>query len=174
MQEEPMSNVLEHPALSPSAAAVHFRNALAHATDPSDVHSDLERNAADFVVLDARSPEAFARGHVPGAINIPHRRIDARSTADLSKERLIVTYCDGAGCNASTKAALKLAELGFGVKEMLGGIDWWRRDGYAIETGGTSACEVFRNVADEATGNVAGEAAENVADEATENAVCGC
>lgn len=153
-----MSRVLEHPALSPSAAAAHFRNALAHATDPSDVHSDLERNDADFVVLDARSPEAFGRGHVPGAINIPHRSIDARSTADLPKNRLIVTYCDGTGCNASTKAALKLSELGFAVKEMVGGIDWWRRDGYAIEIGDISA----------------GEAARNVAGPATKNVVCGC
>jgi rhodanese-related sulfurtransferase len=168
-----MSKVLEYPALSPSVAAAHFRNALAHATDPSDVHSDLQGSDADFIVLDARSPEAFARGHVPGAINIPHRSIDARSTTGLSKDRLIVTYCDGTGCNASTKAAMKLAELGFAVKEMLGGIDWWRRDGYAIETGATAADEV-RTVAGKATGNVAGETTRNVAGEATRNAVCGC
>ena len=157
-----MSKVLEHPALSPAAAAAHFRNALAHATDPSDVHFDLERNEADFVVLDARTPESFARGHVPGAINIPHRRIDARSTARLSKDRLIVTYCDGNGCNASAKAAFRLAELGFAVKEMSGGIDWWVRGGYAIETG---------SPADERT---AGEAAVHAAGEAAANVACGC
>jgi rhodanese-related sulfurtransferase len=174
-----MSKVREHPALSPSAAAAHFRNALARATDPSDVHSDLEAKDADFVVLDARSPEKFDGGHVPGAINIPHRRIDARSTAGLSKNRLIVTYCDGTGCNASTKAALRLAELGFAVKEMVGGIDWWQRDGYTIETGGTSAGETARNVATrgvagEATETVAGEATRTVAGEATRDVACGC
>ena len=165
-----MSKVLEHPALSPAAAAAHFRNALARATDPSDVHSDLERNEADFVVLDARTPESFARSHVPGAINIPHRRIDARSTAGLSKGRLIVTYCDGIGCNASAKAAFRLAELGFVVKEMLGGIDWWVRDGYAIETGGPADVRA----AGEAAANVAGEAAVNAAGEAAANVACGC
>jgi len=155
-EEEKMSHVLEYPALPPSEAAAHFREALALETDPADVHADLEGGAADFVVLDARTPETFARGHVPGAINIPHRRIDARSTAGLSKDRLIVTYCDGIGCNASTRAALKLAALGFSVKEMLGGLDWWQRDGYAIEIGGA-----------------AGEAAVN-AGEAAVNAARGC
>lgn len=151
-----MSKVVEYPALAPAAAAAHFRDALARSTDPSDVHADVESGEPHFVVLDARSAEAFARGHVPGAINIPHRRLDARSTAVLAKDRLIVTYCDGIGCNASTKAALKLAELGFSVKEMLGGLDWWRRDGYAVESGETC-----------------GER-ENAADEAAENVGCGC
>ena len=151
-----MSKVLEYPALAPAAAAAHFREALARSTDPSDVHSDRESGERGFVVLDARSPDAFARGHVPGAINVPHGRIDARSTAGLPKDRLIVTYCDGIGCNASTKAALKLAELGFAVKEMLGGLDWWRRDGYAVETG-------------ETTGD-----REHSAVEAAENVGCGC
>ena len=129
-----MSKVLEYPALSAPAAAAHFREALAHATDPSDVHTDMENGDVDFVVIDARSPESFARGHVPGAVNLPHRRIDASTTASLRRDRVIVTYCDGIGCNASTRAALKLAELGFAVKEMLGGIDWWTRDGYPVET----------------------------------------
>jgi rhodanese-related sulfurtransferase len=159
-----MSKVLEYPALGSAAAAAHFRSALARATDPSDVHAGIESGDPGFIVLDARSPIAFARGHVPGAINVPHGRIDARSTAGLPKDRLIVTYCDGIGCNASTKAALKLAELGFAVKEMLGGLDWWRRDGYAVETGATSRERE----------NAAGEAAQNAAGEAARKVGCGC
>ena len=42
-------------------------------------------------------------------------------------------YCDGIGCNASTKTALKLLGLGFEVRELMGGLDWWKRDGYATE-----------------------------------------
>jgi rhodanese-related sulfurtransferase len=49
-----------------------------------------------------------------------------------------VTYCDGIGCNASTKAAVKLSRLGYRVKEMIGGIDWWRRDGLAVHEGETA------------------------------------
>lgn len=44
---------------------------------------------------------------------------------------LIVTYCDGIGCNASTKGALNMATLGFNVKELIGGLDWWKRDGHS-------------------------------------------
>jgi len=154
-----MSKVLEYPALAPAAAAAHFRNALCRSTDPSDVHAGLEDGEPDFIVLDARSPRDFDRGHVPGAINIPHRQLDATTTARLPKDRLVVTYCDGIGCNASTKAALKLAELGFAVKEMLGGLDWWRRDGHAVEIGETSGSF---------------EAAQNAAGEAAEIVGCGC
>jgi rhodanese-related sulfurtransferase len=167
-----MSKVLEYPALAHAAAAAHFRNVLARSTDPSDVHAGIESGEHDFVVLDARSPQEFERGHVPGAVNIPHRQLDARSTARLPKDRLIVTYCDGIGCNASTKAALKLAELGFAVKEMLGGLDWWRRDGYSVEIGETSGKR--ENAAGEAARNAAGEAAKNAAGEAAKNVGCGC
>ena len=45
--------------------------------------------------------------------------------------RTCVCYCDGIACNASTKTALKLLMLGFEVRELIGGLDWWKRDGYA-------------------------------------------
>lgn len=61
------------------------------------------------------------------------------STKNLDRNILYVTYCDGIGCNASTKGALKMAELGFKVKELIGGLDWWKRDGYATQ--GTKAKE---------------------------------
>jgi rhodanese-related sulfurtransferase len=132
MAEPARSLLLEHP---PAAdAADHFRAALACATDPADVFAERERGGADFVIVDARSPEAYARGHVPGAVSLPHRTIAARTTSAFRKDRLIVTYCDGIGCNASTKGALKLAELGLKVKELIGGIEWWKRDGYPTES----------------------------------------
>ena len=52
------------------------------------------------------------------------------TTRELDKSKLYVTYCDGIGCNASTKGALNMAKLGFQVKELMGGLDWWKRDGY--------------------------------------------
>jgi len=127
------SLVLEHPPAPAGSSAEHFRDALSRSTDPSDVQADLESGAAPFVLLDARSPDAFARAHVPGALNLPHRAIDAATTARFSKGVPIVTYCDGIRCNASTKAAMKLAGLGFLVKEMTGGLDGWIHDGFAVE-----------------------------------------
>jgi rhodanese-related sulfurtransferase len=128
------SFVLEIEPLAPAAAAAAFAARLAAATDPSDVRADLEAGVEGIVVVDARAAEAYARGHVPGALSLPHRRItDAASVAHLPRGALVVTYCDGIGCNASTKAAWKLARLGYRVKEMLGGLDGWRRDGYPVE-----------------------------------------
>ena len=94
---------------------------------------------ADVIVIDARKPEVYAREHIPGAINIPHATMSPETTRDLDPDKLYVTYCDGIGCNASTKGALNMARLGFRVKELLGGIAWWQRDGYAIEGTGAEA-----------------------------------
>ena len=65
--------------------------------------------------------------------------MDPETTAHLDKDALYVTYCDGIGCNASTKGALNMVRLGFNVKELMGGLDWWIRDGY--ETEGLQATE---------------------------------
>jgi rhodanese-related sulfurtransferase len=114
------------------AALAHFEQRLEWEIDAADLWSD----PGAYVIIDARTPEAFAGGHVPGAINLPHRIITAE-TAQFPKEAVLVTYCDGIGCNASTKAAVKLSRLGYRVKEMIGGIDWWRRDGLPVH-GATS------------------------------------
>ena len=111
----------------------HYEDKLKYETDSWDLNEAIQ-NGDRVVVIDARSPEAFAEGHIPGAINFPHRNMNTDSTADLDRETLYVTYCDGIGCNASTKGALNMARLGFRVKELMGGLDWWKRDGYAIET----------------------------------------
>ena len=113
-----------------------YRAKLDYETDAWDLSEALNAGAA-IVVVDARSEDAFNAEHIPGAINLPHRGMSAESTVHLDRGKLYVTYCDGIGCNASTKGALKLATLGFTVKELLGGLDWWRRDGY--ETHGASA-----------------------------------
>ncbi len=113
-----------------------YRAKLAYETDSWDLSASLN-SGADIIVIDARSPAAFEIEHIPGAINIPHRTMNPDTTAHLDKETLYITYCDGIGCNASTKGALKMTELGFRVKELLGGIDWWCRDGY--ETHGKQA-----------------------------------
>ena len=110
----------------------HYSDKLAYETDSWDLK--VAREAGEnMVVIDARSPQAFVQEHIPGAINIPHRSMSPETTAHLDKEALIVTYCDGIGCNASTKGALNMARLGFRVKELIGGLDWWKRDGHPTE-----------------------------------------
>src|SRR2546426_7059594 len=127
------SFVLEHPPAEPAAAERHFLAKLAVETDPADVHLDLERGHPGIVVVDTRSPAAYALCHVPGAINLPTRTISLETSASLPRDKVIVTYCWGPGCNGSTRAAAKLAALGFRVKEMIGGIGYWRKEGLPVE-----------------------------------------
>ena len=115
-----------------TAQLKHYEAKLAFEIDPSDLFEAMN-NDERIVPVDARRPVAFAKEHIPGAINIPHRTMNEENTKSLRKDVLYVTYCDGIGCNASTKGALNLASLGFNVKELIGGIEWWKLDGYNTE-----------------------------------------
>ena len=110
----------------------HYENKLAFEMDPSDLFDALN-NGENVIVVDARKAFGFEAEHIPTAINIPHREMTVESTKHLDKDTLYVTYCDGIGCNASTKGALNMAKLGFKVKELIGGIEWWKLDGYTTE-----------------------------------------
>ncbi|MCY4435813.1 MAG: rhodanese-like domain-containing protein [Chloroflexi bacterium] len=124
----------------------YYQAKLAYEMDSADLYEAMGRDDR-IVVVDGRAASAYATEHIPGAISLPHRQISSESTAALDKSQTYVCYCDGIGCNASTKTALKLLELGFQVRELIGGLDWWKRDGYAThgeaactETGVTCAC----------------------------------
>ncbi len=112
----------------------HYEDKLKYEIDSYDLSVLLEKKEK-VIVIDARATEVYNQSHIPTAISFPHRTMNEETTKDLDKSFLYVTYCDGIGCNASTKGALNMAKLGFNVKELLGGLDWWKRDGY--ETLGT-------------------------------------
>lgn len=116
----------------------YYEKKLAFETDGWDLKVMLD-SGSNVIVVDARAPSAYDVEHIPGAVSIPHRSMSAESTAHLDRSALIVTYCDGIGCNASTKGALAMARLGFTVKELLGGLDWWKRDGHPTSVGGQVA-----------------------------------
>jgi rhodanese-related sulfurtransferase len=120
------------PAADPATARAHFAGRLAVETDVADVAHAIAAGERDFVLLDARSEEAFAAGHLPGAISLPHERIDAETLAALPAG-LVVTYCWGPSCNGATRAAARLAELGRPVKEMIGGYEYWRKERHEVE-----------------------------------------
>ena len=115
-----------------------FKHKLEFETDSWDLYVALNESRK-LVAIDARSAESYEREHIPGAVSFPHRTMNETSVQSLDRDTLYVSYCDGIGCNASTKGAMKLTALGFQVKELLGGLDWWKRDGYA--TAGTQAQE---------------------------------
>ena len=107
----------------------HYRNKLAYEIDSWDAYA-AQGSGTNIVILDVRSQAAYEKEHVAGAVSFPHGKMTAENVASLDRESEYVTYCDGIGCNASTGGALKMATLGFKVKELIGGLTWWRDHGY--------------------------------------------
>ena len=128
----PVSPVLETPAAEPHATLVHFENLLRFETDCWDVHASMAEREPGFVLVDVRSPELYAAGHVAGAVNIPHRRLIERNLARCPMETLFVVYCGGPHCNGADRAAVRLARLGRPVKKMIGGVEGWKDEGFPL------------------------------------------
>ncbi|SEP88806.1 Rhodanese-related sulfurtransferase [Streptomyces sp. yr375] len=127
--------VLRVAPAAPAEAAAYFRASLVLHADVSDVASVLAAGGdPGFVVLDSRSTASWDQGHIPGAVHLPTAFIAEQAEQFLDKDVPVVTYCWGPGCNGAARAALALAELGYRVKEMLGGFEYWVREGFAFET----------------------------------------
>ena len=126
--------VVEIPPADAVSARAHFDSLLRFETDCWDVHESLASAEPGFVLLDVRSPQAFAKGHVAGAINIPHRVLSPRTLAEYPAETIFVAYCDGPHCNGADKASARLAALGRPVKKMIGGIEGWKDEGFSLAT----------------------------------------
>lgn len=124
---------LRTPPADPADAVAFFTARLTHQTDVADVHASL---GPGLVLVDARSRAAWDQGHVPGALHLPTADIPARAADLLDPAVPVVTYCWGPGCDGAARAALALARLGHRVKEMVGGIEYWAREGFAVQTAG--------------------------------------
>jgi rhodanese-related sulfurtransferase len=120
------------PAADPARARDHFEQRLAFETDPADVWQAISSGTVDFVIVDCRAAGNYNKAHIPGAISLPWAEIDEARVRELPPG-LIVTYCWGPACNASTKGAYRLAALGRQVKEMIGGLEYWIREGHPTE-----------------------------------------
>lgn len=119
------TNAFSNPAAASNQAFDFFSTKLACETDCSDVYADIKADNKNYILLDVRSKEAFDKSHAITAISMPHSEINTESFAHYPKDTLFVVYCWGPGCNGATKAAVKVSKLGFGVKEMIGGIHYW-------------------------------------------------
>jgi rhodanese-related sulfurtransferase len=115
------------------AALAHFAAKLAYETDVSDVHAALAEAEPRFVLVDSRSREAWDQGRIPGAIHLPTAEITARAGSLIPAGAAVVTYCWGPGCNGATRAALAFAGLGHPVREMIGGFEYWVREGFGYD-----------------------------------------
>ena len=128
-----MSSVLRFPTAAPADAARFFAAELAFDVDPDDVATDLRDGAtAGYQLIECRSATKFAELRIPGAINFPYWTMDDRTTAALDRDLLHICYCESLQCNAATQGALRLAELGFRVKRLAGGITAWHAAGFPV------------------------------------------
>ena len=129
-----MLDAMQTTAGAARTAIEHFEAKLAYETDVSDVHAALSGGNPGFVLVDSRSREAWDQGHAPAAIHLPTREIGQRAAELIPPGTAVVTYCWGPGCNGATRAALEFARLGYPVREMIGGFEYWVREGFAYET----------------------------------------
>lgn len=134
-----MTSIAMHPTqheqpAAPSEAAAFFAARLAFQTDVSDVRASIGSGNPGFTLVDSRGEAGWQQAHVPGAVHLPTADIPARAEDLLDPSLPVVTYCWGPGCNGATRAALALAQLGYQVKEMIGGIEYWIREGFPVES----------------------------------------
>ena len=123
-------------------ALEYFSAKLRHETDASDVYA-AQKAGEQFVLVDVRGDEAWAQGRVTGAIHMPYRDIAARAPIELDAGLPVVVYCWSPGCNAGAKGALEFAKLGYSVKEMIGGYEYWVREGQPTENDEGALPRVF-------------------------------
>ena len=129
-----MSSAVSRTPAAPSAdALIHFENLLANETDCWDVNHAISNKRQDFVLLDVRGEESFAKGHLPASINLPNWKVKAPALEQYPKDTLFVVYCAGPHCNGADKAAVHLAKLGRPVKKMIGGVTGWIDEGFELD-----------------------------------------
>jgi rhodanese-related sulfurtransferase len=123
-------------------ALSYFTARLSHETDASDVYA-AQKAGDRFTLVDVRSGEAWDQGRIVGAIHLPYREIAARAATEVDPTLPVVVYCWSPGCNAGTRGAIEFAQLGYAVKEMIGGYEYWVREGQPTENADGSLPRTF-------------------------------
>ena len=123
-------------------ALSYFSAKLALETDSSDVYA-AQKAGEEFVLVDVRSDEAWEQGRIRGAIHMPYREIANRAPGEIDSSTPVVVYCWSPGCNAGAKGAIEFAKLGYPVKEMIGGYEYWVREGQPTENDEGALPRVF-------------------------------
>jgi rhodanese-related sulfurtransferase len=129
------SSVTAIAAADSAAALEHFQGAFRFETDCWDVHDAVSNGRQDFTLVDVRSPDLYANGHAPGAVNIPHRKLIESIVSRYPRDTMFVVYCAGPHCNGAHRAAVRLARLGRPVKIMIGGMTGWLDEGFSVASG---------------------------------------
>ena len=94
-------------------------------------------DSGEYVFVDARSPEDYEAGHIPGAVSLPVGQSEERLAAFLERyppKASIITYCSGRTCQDSHYLAEFLLEFGYdNVTVFIDGFPGWEAEGHPIE-----------------------------------------
>ena len=126
-------NTGKAPPLSATERAKFYRTKMDAEWGPYDLKAAQDKNTGKIVVIDTRAPDAYAEEHIPGAINIPTDELPRRLN-ELPKDKELVPYCWSVVCHLATRAALYLAEQGYIVHELAGGIEYWKNYKLPLES----------------------------------------
>lgn len=91
--------------------------------------------AGEAVLVDTRRLESWDHGHIAGAVHLPKTDIASRLDM-LPRDRTLIVYGWGPGCNGGTSTARVLLAAGLDVRELLGGYEYWVRNGFDVEAAG--------------------------------------
>jgi rhodanese-related sulfurtransferase len=106
-----------------------FEAKMAFTTGPVELERMMK--AGEVNIVDVRTAEDYAEGHIPGAINLPKDRWSTLS--GLRKDKINVLYCYSLVCHLAATAAVEFSGKGYPVMELDGGWRWWKEDGFDVE-----------------------------------------
>ena len=133
----PQASQLQTTPQDSARAVKYFEEELEFTTNPYGVKLATEGKKGKAKIIDVRDPKTFAQGHIPGAVNVPFKDIEAllssEGSSPLIKDGYNYVYCYENLCNLSQQACLKFAALGYPVKEMKGGFTGWKDYNYPVE-----------------------------------------
>jgi rhodanese-related sulfurtransferase len=122
-----MSTTMIH---DPARAKEFFEAKMAFTTGPVELERMMKEGSVN--VVDVRAADDYAKGHIPGAVNLPKERWG--SLQGLRKDKTNVLYCYSIVCHLAATAAVQFAAQGFPVMELDGGWRWWKEDGFDVQT----------------------------------------
>ena len=116
---------------SPKKAKEFFEAKMEFTTGPVELNGMIEQD--DKVsIIDVRFPEDYAKGHIPGALNLPKSNWD--SFSGLSRDKTNIIYCYSQVCHLAAAAAKHFAEHDYPVMELEGGFEEWQRNNLPVES----------------------------------------
>jgi rhodanese-related sulfurtransferase len=123
-----MNAVLAQP--SPAKAREYFSNKMEFTTGPVELKRAMDRD--EVVIVDVRAAEDYAKGHIPGAINVPKDKWE--QPTGLHRDKTNVVYCYSQVCHLAATAALGWTTQGYPIMELEGGFEGWKENNLPIET----------------------------------------